>query len=929
MRSGNDNLPRRLGFVGPPGSIDIHAPSWQTTEARICHCLAIKFSETAEELLSGLKNYHQIWGSGMIRRLWFVSWALSLFFLLVAAGAQAQTAQAPTSPNPDVAPQAGSPSDAQATAQPAKPPASSINTAEIVARANNSVGVDIEKRIAGWQQELSRLESDLQKEGLRYSELNDFRDKLQGVRGDIGSFRTHLEPALATAKDQVGLLGPAPAAGQPPEPDDVARIRAERTYYLGVLTGGQKEIDSANLRIDKLIDTIQDIRRKNFATRLLQPVPGIYSSATWSKVPDYVPSATYRVRDIMAGWWGGLDDQDAVLLVAFEAGLLLLGLAVVAAFGTWRLRRRPSADVDQPFWRRAAVAGAIALLWILPVVVPIAFLYGLVADTHQLPKRVDWLLYSTAQSIITVLAVGVLVISAFAPRMPHWRLIPVSDRTARRICGLLLALAIVYGVTTLLYMVTRVAQAPFALTVAVSLPSSLLVAGIIVAILLTPLEAQHQDRTLSPRLLAVLRLPFWIAVVAIVISALAGYLALARFLAQQLVVTSSIMAFAYLLLLWVDGLMQGLGDDRAATGRWLKESFSEQHRQRERLALPIGLFLKAMVIILSVPLILLQWGYSWPDVYDWYKQLFFGFRVGNTQVSIAVLLASVIVFALAYGAARLFQGWLDERVLVPAGISGGLRDSIRVGMGYGGVVIATLAAFSYAGFDLSNLAILAGAFSVGIGFGLQSIVNNFVSGLILLAERPIKIGDLVVVGGEEGYVRKISVRSTEVETFERASVVIPNSYFITEKVKNWTLRDNKRRIAIPVRVVNRSDPRVVKSILLKVAQAHPSVLTLPAPSFDFEDFGPDGLTFKLYAFVDLREGGNVAADLRIAILEAFQEAGIQIPSRQAEVTLQTIDVLREMAEYLSSDAHKTSEAKGPAAELLTNPPRKPANLVRP
>ncbi len=863
----------------------------------------------------------------MMHRLWFVARALSLFSLLVVAGAQAQTAQAPTPPGPDA--QAGSPSGAQATAQPAQRPAPSLNTAEIVARANKTVGVDIEKTISGWQQELSGLESDLQKPGLRYSELNNFRDKLQRVRGEIGSFRTHLEPALAAAKDQLGLLGPAPAAGQPPEPDDVARSRAERTYYLGVLTGGQKEVDSANLRIDKLVDAIQDIRRKNFATRLLQPVPGIYASDTWSAVPNYVPSAAYRVRDIMTGWWRNLGDQDEVLRVVLEAGLLLLGLAIAATFGTWRLRRRPSDDGDQPSWRRAAIAGAVALLWILPAVVPIALLYWLVADMHELPKRVDWLLYATAQSIITVLAVSVLVISAFAPRVPRWRLIPVSDRTARRICGLLLALAVVYGVTTLLYMVTRVVQAPFALTVAVALPSSLLVAGITIAILVTPLEGQQQDRTLSPRLLGVLRLPVWIAVIAIVMSALAGYLALARFLAQQLVVTGSIMAFAYLLLLWVDGLMQGLGDDRAATGRWLKQSFGEQDRRHERLVLPIGLLLKAMVIILSVPLILLQWGYNWPEVYDWYTQLFFGFRVGNTHVSIAVLLASVIVFALAYGAARLFQGWLDERVLKAAGISGGLRNSIRVGVGYGGVVVATLAAVSYAGFDLSNLAILAGAFSVGIGFGLQSIVNNFVSGLILLAERPIKIGDLVVVGGEEGYVRKISVRSTEVETFERASVVIPNSYFITEKVKNWTLRDNKRRIAIPVRVANGSDPRRVKSILLKVAQDHPGVLKLPAPSFDFEDFGIDGLTFKLYAFVDLSVGGNVAADLRIGILEAFQEAGIAIPSRQAEVSLQTIDLLRETAQYLSNDTPKPRvEAKGPGAGQLANPPRQPANLVK-
>src|SRR5262249_62433795 len=117
----------------------------------------------------------------------------------------------------------------------------------------------------------------------------------------------------------------------------------------------------------------------------------------------------------------------------------LLALSVAAAYGAWRLRRRRSEEADQPFWRRAAIAGAIVLLWILPVVVPIAFLYGLVAQAHQLPERVDWLLYSTAQSIIIVLAVSVLAIIAFAPRVPHWRLIPLSDRPARPLCRLLLA----------------------------------------------------------------------------------------------------------------------------------------------------------------------------------------------------------------------------------------------------------------------------------------------------------------------------------------------------------------------------------------------------------------------------------------------------------------------------------------------------------
>src|SRR5262249_45536726 len=353
----------------------------------------------------------------------------------------------------------------------------------------------------------------------------------------------------------------------------------------------------------------------------------------------------------------------------------------------------------------------------------------------------------------------------------------------------------------------------------------------------------------------------------------------------------------------------------AATGRWLKERAGLELRRREQFVLPIGLFLKFAVLLLSVPLILLQWGYRWPDIYDWYSQLFFGFQIGNTQVSLAVLLASLIVFVLAYGAARLFQSWLDARVLQPAGLSGGVRDSIRIGVGYVGIVIAALAAFSYAGFNLSSLAIVAGGFSVGIGFGLQSVVNNFVSGLILLAERPIKVGDLVVVGGEEGYVRKISVRSTEVETFDRARVIIPNSFLITEKVKNWTLRDNIRRIVIPVGVAYGSDPRRVKAILLEAAQANAPVISAPAASAELEEFGADSLNFKLYAFVyDLTKAGSTSTELRIAILEAFKEAGIAIPVRQTDVTLRNMDGLREvLAPSVAAPGHDAGAGNGKAA----------------
>jgi potassium efflux system protein len=206
-------------------------------------------------------------------------------------------------------------------------------------RANRDVGVNIETAISGWQHELDRLESALQKPRLRYSELNDLRDELQRVRAGIEDFWKRLEPPLAAAKDQVALLGPAPAAGEPPEPEQAALNRAGLNYLFGLLSAGQAAVHSANLRIDQLINTIQDIRRKNFTTSLLQPVPGIYSYQTWANLPDYVPSATSRVRDLLVEWWDSVRDQNEVLLIGFEAILLWLVLTIAAWHGVHRSRR--------------------------------------------------------------------------------------------------------------------------------------------------------------------------------------------------------------------------------------------------------------------------------------------------------------------------------------------------------------------------------------------------------------------------------------------------------------------------------------------------------------------------------------------------------------------------------------------------------------
>jgi small-conductance mechanosensitive channel len=745
-----------------------------------------------------------------------------------------------------------------------------INTKDIVNRLNQELGIDLQATIAGWQHALDQVESDLGREGLRYSDLNQYRDELLRVRSQAADVAGRLQPRLDAGKAQMKLLGPAPAAGQPQEPEQAAIARAELNYHFGLLLAGEAAVNSANLRIDNLLNTVQEVRRKNFASALLQPIPGVYSYQTWAKVPQDVPAAVGKAHDLVANWWNTLLDPESLEHLVIGALLGVLALSLLSARLVRRLHRRQD-TAGPPFWQRASVAAVVLVLRALPVVGPVVFLYAMVSSIEALPERVDWLFYLTAQSIVIVFTVGALASVVFAPGAARWRLVPISDAAAARLCGLVILLALVY---------------------------------LVVALLRTPIE--RGSDTAPPKLLKPIRIAVWAIVGAIVVCALTGYLALARFLAQQLVVTGSILTVVYLLLLWVDGFTQGLSDDGTVVGAWLPKTAGLESARREHLALPVNLSLKFAVLILAVPLIMLQWGYAWPDIREWYWQLFFGLHIGNTEVTFGALLASIIVFGVGYAAARLFQGWLDAQVLQPAGISGGVRNSIRTGVGYVGILIAALVAVSYAGFNLSSIAIVAGALSVGIGFGLQNLVNNFVSGLILLVERPIRVGDLVVVGGEEGYVRKISVRSTEIETFDRANVLVPNSYFTTEKVKNWTFRNSVRRVVLSIGVAYGSDPHQVRAALLKVAKENPDVLTTPEPFVMLDDFAATSINFTLYAYVgDITKAGGVRTELAMAILGAFKEAGIVIPFGQPDATQLKLDWLRDMiAEFAAHPAER-------------------------
>ncbi len=313
---------------------------------------------------------------------------------------------------------------------------------------------------------------------------------------------------------------------------------------------------------------------------------------------------------------------------------------------------------------------------------------------------------------------------------------------------------------------------------------------------------------------------------------------------------------------------------------------------KERIALS-SIFIALLIILVNIPIVGLIWGAELSDLYEVWIRLNEGLPLGSARLTLPGLISLIVVFAIGYGLTRLFQRVLQTSILPNTSFDTGGKNAIVSGVGYAGIILATMAAISSTGLDLSSLAIVAGALSVGLGFGLQTIVSNFVSGIILLIERPIKEGEWIEVAGFSGTVRKISVRSTQIQTFDRGTVIVPNSELISGSVLNYTHSNLMGRVRVPIGVAYGTDPRKVEKILLDLAEVHPRILKKPAPSVVFMGFGSDSLNFEIRAF--MKDVGYVLAiksDLNFEIVKAFQEEGIEIPFAQRDVTIKNLGELK-------------------------------------
>ena len=747
---------------------------------------------------------------------------------------------------------------------------------------------------AEWKTLLDNMDFEIKNGQPDDGQLSKMAGDLEKISGKIKKFIIKNNPAAVDAKILLDKLGKPPKEGDPPDNEIVAKQRKDLTKRYIETDGAIRLATSLGERSKQIRETVHDKRRKLFASQILLKGKSPFTLSLWQEGIPELSRSVSQLGSILDDWTQLHSVAQLLLLtlVAFAIALLLFALMrrSITFYRTYPDGPPP------PFFKQAASAGVVSLMRALPLLIAAAFFYGGLKYLGMLSPPFDQLAPFGLGAFCAIAAITAMSTTLLAPKRRLWRIFPVSGSVARRLNTLIFAIAAVYGIDLFLGALNKTLLMALPVTILQSAIASVMFAGLLTAILRTPFRAHKlagKRGTVRSRSLArLLKVPLWGIVFAVMLATALGYISLARFLTQQTVVTGSILIIIYLAHLTIREFTDNFGNDEKPTGAFLAQVFGISPQRREQMGAIAMLILNAVLAMTTLPFLALQWGFGWSDVSSWTKKALFGFEFGGLHISIVSIFVAIALFFFGVLFTKILQRWLDQKILSKSRSQTGAEDSIKTAVGYLGIVLSALIALSYAGVGLGNLAIVAGALSLGIGFGLQSIVNNFVSGLILLAERPIKVGDWIIVGTDEGYVRRISVRSTEIETFDRSHILIPNSELISGTVKNWTLRGPLGRIAINIGVSYDSDPEEVQQLLLSAARTHPAVLDYPEPFVVLVDFGVNSLDFSVRAFLsDITSSLGVRSEIRFEILRALREANIEIPFPQTDLHLRDIDRL--------------------------------------
>jgi small-conductance mechanosensitive channel len=751
---------------------------------------------------------------------------------------------------------------------------------------DDSALVTSEKEAIGMRSDLERVQSVVDQDGVTDEQLAEQRGKVEQLRLDSVTEAANLSAPLDDVRQQLNQLGPPPLQGQT-ETASIASQRQALTDAVSRFTAAKKQFELLGIEAEQMSGKVSARQRAQFFQRIFKADKSIFNPQLWRDTATGTGLFLTRLSSLISIWWQNQSPQ------AQWPGLLLLPTVLAAIWGLLRFLNAnfaewlPSRDLGtssvsslRRLWRVVSGSVVLSLINLFMLVFVTATLH--VADL--ITPRFELLVTSVFSIIASCLFNSGLAYLICAPGKPSIRLIAIDDRAARAVPIFVLFASFVQSLATEVTYLSDQLLLPVSL---VAGQSAFATAALIVLAGFMLVMLRRQSKTApvevpEPHYLSwfVNFIPvLWLLLGIAIFGLVFGYLALAYFIAGKILNTVLVVVLLVLVHHLIDALSDTLQNPASTLGQQVRRMTSMGDRGIARISLSFRTLADVLLVFIGVPLLLALWTVTWVDFRSMLNSAVVGFRVGNITISPFNLVSLLGILLLGILFTRFITGWLDKRVLTQTRLNKGVQDSVRTGANYFGYVIAGAFALSAAGFDFSSIAIVAGALGVGIGFGLQSIVNNFVSGLILLAERPIRVGDWVVMEAGEGIVKKINVRSTEIETFDNCTIIVPNSNLITESVRNWTHRDTLGRFFVAVGVAHGTDAEAVAKALSEIVSAHPKVLRYPPAQVQLARFSSSSMDFELRGHVaDVFDAAHVASDLRFAIAKDFAVKSFIIPT---------------------------------------------------
>jgi len=741
--------------------------------------------------------------------------------------------------------------------------------------------------------------------GMRSSSLSDddIRQRIAAIppiEAHLTTILAALTPKLQDADARLAQLGPAPGPNQPAESAETAAARRSLARYRETIDSQVKQAKLMVVVADQTNKALSDALRANFETRLWARSQSVVDPNLASDLTESIPRETVRLRDIAAEEGRQIvraarNPHSALLLILGAAlGVFLLGPARILLN---RLGYSRAATVTQgtPL-RRSALA-----LWLVLIAALTPFAAGIIARATL----------DSAGALtddfgdVLGLAIRVITVAGFlegvgrallSPGRPSWRLAPLADELVARLAPYPGIIAVAAALSLFVSRVGSVLGANLAAAVAGERITVVIEIVAVGAFLITLAragggQATHPGaRATAPRESRVpwvlAALAAWLALSAAFIAVLAGYLALAGFLMRETIWIGTVLAVLFLLLRFADDLFPAALSDRSPLGRLLRGPVGVQDHTIEHTAVLFSGVTRLFLLLLAWAAILLPFGASAGDILKRVTSTQSIFTLGQVSISPGAIFGSVGLFVLGLVATRAVRGWLEKRYLPKTRMDIGVRTSLSALFSYLGVGLALLLAFAYLGLSFSQITLFASALSVGIGFGLQSIIGNFVSGLILLVERPVKVGDWVAIGDLEGDVRAINIRATEIDMWDRSKLIVPNSELVSKTVRNVTHAGALGRVRIVLHLDASVDPEAVRTLVMGHLTAHPDILDQPAPAVFFTDVKDGNLEFTVIAYVPSpRRAFSAKSELLFQIVPDLKARGMNLASSNAVVNV--------------------------------------------